>query len=66
MFYRGQRVKHKRTGDTGTIQEFNQTYDPINRKTYYMLLIDGDDSREWFANGSQVEEVSQDGRHPTD
>ena len=57
MFVIGQRVKHESAGNTGTIQQYNQTYDPIHRKTYYMLLVLGDDGREWFANGSQVSRI---------
>jgi hypothetical protein len=57
MYTKGQRVRHIRTGEIGTIQEWNYTYNPITREEFYHLLIKGDNGHEWFAAGRQVETV---------
>jgi len=50
-----QRVRHNITGDTGMVQVWNETYDPIGNKTYYTFLVKGDDGREWIADGRRLD-----------
>lgn len=57
MYAIGQRIKHIQTRKMGTIEMFNQTFFPTINRTYYQLLVRGDDGREWICPGRQVEVI---------
>jgi len=57
MYTEGMRVRHKRTGRTGTIQAVNQTYFPIAQRTYYQLLVKSDNGHECILPARQFERI---------
>jgi len=50
-FLVGDRVRHEHTGETGLVTRVEGTYSPIHQEWAYLVWVDGDDGREWIANG---------------
>jgi hypothetical protein len=47
---KGDRVRHLRTEECGVITHIQESYNPRTRESNYLVTVQGDDGRVWFAN----------------